>query len=47
MEVIRELNRLFNRRQKKQLVGIFFLILIGGFFEMLSVSMMLPVVSAM
>lgn len=47
MEVIRKLNDIFGSRQKKQLAVLFVMILIGGLFETLGVSMILPVVSAL
>ena len=42
-----KINYIFDKKQKGQLVVLAVLILIGGVFETLSVSMMLPVASTM
>ena len=47
MDVVRKLGDIFDTRQKRQLVVLFLMILIGGVFETLGVSMMVPVVGAM
>ncbi len=44
--LLHKVSYLFDRRQKRQLVGLGVLILIGGLLETLGVSLLLPVVSA-
>lgn len=44
--LLHKVGYLFDRKQKKQLVGLAVLILIGGLLETLGVSMLLPVVTA-
>lgn len=44
--LLKKVGFLFDKKQKRQLAGLAFLILIGGLLETLGVSMMLPVVNA-
>ena len=41
----RKFQRLFSTRQKRQRVGLFFLMLFGAFLEILGVSLIVPLVS--
>ena len=45
VSILTKINYIFDKKQKGQLVLLAVLILIGGVFETLGVSMMLPVVS--
>lgn len=45
-DVVRGFSRLFDREQKKKIVMLFVLMLIGAVFEMLGVSLMLPLMTA-
>lgn len=47
MNIVKRLNFIFNKKQKIQFVGLFFLILIGAAFELLGVSLILPFVQAL
>ena len=38
---------LLSKKQKKQIIGLFFLLLIGIFFEMLGLGILIPVFSVM
>ena len=46
LSVIRKMRRILERRQKKRLVVLFFLMLVGAILEVLGVSLMLPLLSA-
>lgn len=46
MKVVKQLNYIFNFRQKLQICGLFVLILIGSLFELLGVSAIIPLISA-
>ncbi len=46
MDIIRELKVVLSRKQKRQVVVLLFLILIGAILETLGVSMILPIVTA-
>lgn len=43
--VFRKFYKLFSRKQKKQLIILFFLMLFGAFLEVLGVSLIVPLVS--
>lgn len=45
--ILKKINYIFDRKQKKQLVLLGFMIFIGGFLETLGVSTMIPVVTAL
>ena len=45
-EIIRELNVIFTKKQKTQLLGLGLLILVGAFWELLGVSAIIPFVTA-
>lgn len=42
LNIIRELNYVLNKKQKKYMVGVFFLLIISSFFELLGVTAILP-----
>lgn len=44
--MFRQLNRILSKKQKLQMVGIFFLIVVGAFVEMLGISAILPFIQA-
>ncbi len=44
--MMRHLMVILNRKQRSQMIGMFFVILIGSFFELLGVSAMLPFIQA-
>ena len=44
--LLQKVSYLFDKKQKKQIVGLAVLILIGGLLETMGVSMLLPVVQA-
>ena len=46
MDIIRKLKVVLSRKQKRQVVVLLFLILIGAILETLGVSMILPIVTA-
>ena len=46
IDVIKGFSRLFDREQKKKVVLLFFMMIIGAVFEMLGVSLMLPLMTA-
>ncbi len=46
MDIVRKLNAVLNRSQKRRVAGLLFLILIGAVLETLGVSMILPIVTA-
>lgn len=46
MKIIKQLNYIFNFRQKLQICGLLVLILIGSLFELLGVSAIIPLISA-
>lgn len=46
MNIIKKFNHIFDRRQKLQIVLILIIILFGGIFETIGVSMILPLMSA-
>ena len=45
ISLYKKINYIFDRKQKNSLVGLGFMILLGGIFETLGVSMMVPVVT--
>lgn len=46
MDIIKKLNAVLNKKQKKRVIALLFLILIGAVLETLGVSMILPIVTA-
>ena len=46
MDIIKKLNVVLNKRQKKQVAALLFLIIIGAVLETVGVSMILPIVTA-
>ena len=44
--ILKKFNLLLERGQKKRIVILFFLMLIGAFLEVLGVSLMIPLISA-
>ena len=44
--LLQKVSYLFDKKQKKQIIGLAVLILIGGMLETMGVSMLLPVVQA-
>lgn len=42
--MLKKINYIFNRKQKKQLIFLFFIIVLGSFAELISISAMMPVV---
>ena len=46
MSILRKFNHIFDKMQKIKIIGILFIILLGGIFETLGVSMILPLMSA-
>ena len=46
MDIIRKLEAVLNKKQKKRVVVLLFMIIIGALLETLSVSMILPIVQA-
>lgn len=42
LEIVKELNYILNKRQKKQVIGVFFILTISSFFELLGVTAILP-----
>lgn len=45
MQTLRQINYIFDKKQKIQCIGIFILVLIGSVFELLGVSAILPLIS--
>ena len=43
--LLQKINQIFDKKQKRQLVLLGFMIFIGGFLETLGVSTMIPVVT--
>lgn len=44
--ILRKINYIFNKKQKLQLVVLFFIIMIGTAFELMGVTMILPIINA-
>ena len=45
MDVVKKLNYIFDRRQKREIIWLFIIICIGSAMELMGVSVILPIIS--